>query len=75
MAIAVGLPRWTGAMMGADGIDPVGLLDDIFKVAYVITIRIIEYVARTPAGKLTSSDFPQWFHSTTPPVWLFDTNT
>lgn len=34
MAIAVGLPRWAGAMMTADGIDiSVGWLSDVFTIA------------------------------------------
>jgi len=33
MAIAVGLPRWAGAMMSADGIEIVGWLADVFKIA------------------------------------------
>lgn len=37
MAIAVGLPRWAGAMMAADGIQIIGWLSDVFKMAYGIS--------------------------------------
>ena len=37
MAIIVGMPRWIGAMMGADGVFITGWLDDMFKLLYGIS--------------------------------------
>ncbi len=48
MAIAVGLPRWAGAMMGADGIELTGWLADTFKIAYGISglgMAVLEVLA------------------------------
>lgn len=48
MAIAVGLPRWAGAMMGADGIELTGWLADVFKIAYGVSglgMAVLEVLA------------------------------
>lgn len=37
MAIIVGMPRWIGAMMGADGVLITGWIDDMFKLLYGVS--------------------------------------
>ncbi|KKK60430.1 hypothetical protein LCGC14_3024430, partial [marine sediment metagenome] len=48
MAIIVGMPRWIGAMMGADGVFITGWLDDMFKILYGISglgMSVLEVLA------------------------------